>query len=81
MEPGKISLGAYIFRRIRQLGINHVFGCPGDFNLNLLDHLYTVDDLEWVGTCNELNGAYAADGYARSRDCQARSSRHLASAN
>jgi pyruvate decarboxylase len=50
MEPGKITLGAYIFRRIQQLGINHVFGCPGDFNLNLLDHLYTVDGLKWVGT-------------------------------
>jgi indolepyruvate decarboxylase len=24
-------------------------------------------DLEWVGCCNELNAAYAADGYARVR--------------
>lgn len=35
--------------------------------MNLLDHLYTVSSMEWVGTCNELNGAYAADGYARER--------------
>ena len=60
------TLGTYIFRRIKQLGIDHVFGCPGDFNLNLLDYLYP-EGLEWVGTCNELNGAYAADGYARTR--------------
>lgn len=63
----QISLGAYIFRRIHDLGINHIFGVPGDFNLNLLDHLYTVPGLSWVGNCNELNGAYAADGYARTR--------------
>jgi pyruvate decarboxylase len=62
-----IPLGAYIFYRLREIGISHVFGCPGDFNLNLLDHLYTVPSMKWVGTCNELNGAYAADGYARIR--------------
>lgn len=62
-----IPLGAYIFHRLREIGISHVFGCPGDFNLNLLDHLYTVPSMKWVGTCNELNGAYAADGYARVR--------------
>ena len=38
---------------------------PGDFNLTLLDHIYDVDGLEWVGNTNELNAAYAADGYAR----------------
>lgn len=67
MESNKITLGAYIFSRIRSLGIEHIFGCPGDYNLNLLDHLYRVKGLTWVGNCNELNAAYAADGYARSR--------------
>lgn len=33
--------------------------------MTLLDQLYTVPELKWLGTCNELNGAYAADGYAR----------------
>lgn len=27
-----------------------------------------VDGLEWVGNTNELNAAYAADGYARTRN-------------
>ena len=31
----------------------------------IIDHIYDVPGLKWVGTCNELNGAYAADGYAR----------------
>jgi pyruvate decarboxylase len=46
--------------RIRSLGIEHIFGVSGDFNLNLLDHLRS--------TCNELNAVYAADGYARIGD-------------
>ncbi|GAB7353095.1 hypothetical protein MBLNU459_g3638t1 [Dothideomycetes sp. NU459] len=40
-------------------------GVPGDFNLQLLDHIYDVPELRWVGNANELNGAYAADGYGR----------------
>lgn len=42
-----------------------MFGLPGDFNLTLLDQMLTVEDLEWVGTTNELNASYAADAYAR----------------
>ncbi|KAK6344540.1 hypothetical protein TWF696_008174 [Orbilia brochopaga] len=63
-----IPLGEYLFRRIKSLGISHILGCPGDFNLTLLDHIYNVEGLKWVGCCNELNGAYAADGYSRVRD-------------
>ncbi|EXJ75057.1 uncharacterized protein A1O5_01753 [Cladophialophora psammophila CBS 110553] len=62
----QVTLGSYIFRRLKQLGIDHIFGCPGDFTLNLLDYIYP-EGLKWVGTCNELNGAYAADGYARTK--------------
>lgn len=58
-------LGEYLFQRIKQIGVSHVLGCPGDFNLTLLDHLYDVPGLKWIGCCNELNAAYACDGYAR----------------
>jgi pyruvate decarboxylase len=33
--------------------------------VHLLDELFKIPELVWLGTCNELNGAYAADGYAR----------------
>ena len=33
--------------------------------MTLLDQIYNVPELKWLGTCNELNGAYAADGYTR----------------
>ena len=64
-HPSTVALGRYLWERIHQTGINHIFGVPGDFNLTLLDHIYHVDGLEWIGNTNELNAAYAADGYAR----------------
>ncbi|WPH01341.1 pyruvate decarboxylase [Acrodontium crateriforme] len=63
-----VPLGRYLWERIHQVGINQIFGVPGDFNLTLLDHIYDVEGLEWVGNTNELNSAYAADGYARVRN-------------
>ena len=61
----KMSIGDFLFSRLRQMGIAHVFGVPGDFNLQLLEQLQAADGIEFVGACNELNAAYAADGYAR----------------
>lgn len=61
----KMTIGAFLFRRLREIGINHIFGVPGDFNLQLLEQLAEVDGIDFVGTCNELNASYAADGYAR----------------
>lgn len=37
----------------------------------LLDQLLLEEKLSWVGTCNELNAGYAADGYARVRGAAA----------
>ncbi|KAJ4255188.1 Pyruvate decarboxylase 1 [Fusarium falciforme] len=63
-EP-QIPLVQYLWTRIRQLGVGSVMGVPGDMNLELLDYIDQVDGLSWVGNANELNAAYAADGYAR----------------
>ena len=60
-----ITLGRYLFERLHQVHVDTVFGVPGDFNLVLLDKLYEVDGMRWAGDTNELNAAYAADGYAR----------------
>ncbi|KAM9936123.1 hypothetical protein OXX80_004323 [Metschnikowia pulcherrima] len=66
----QIPLGEYLFLRIIQANpkIRSIFGIPGDFNLALLEHLYADsvgEKVEFVGFCNELNAAYAADGYAK----------------
>ena len=65
MKSKKVSLSEYLLLRIKELGITEVFGVPGDYNLAFLDKIIETKGLNWVGNCNELNAAYAADGYAR----------------
>ena len=60
----QVTVASYLFTRLRQLGVRSVHGVPGDFFLKALDQLQPAG-LRWVGNCNELNAAYAADGYAR----------------
>ena len=60
----KTTVSGYLLQRLQEIGINHLFGVPGDYNLDFLDNVLK-SPLEWVGTCNELNAGYAADGYAR----------------
>ncbi|EFX00900.1 pyruvate decarboxylase [Grosmannia clavigera kw1407] len=59
-----ITVAEYLFTRLHQIGVRSVHGLPGDYNLVALDYLPSCN-LEWVGSVNELNAAYAADGYAR----------------
>ncbi|KAI1751093.1 putative pyruvate decarboxylase [Xylaria castorea] len=59
-----VDVAEYLFTRLRQIGIHSIHGLPGDFNLVALDYIPKLG-LEWVGNANELNAAYAADGYAR----------------
>ena len=65
MESRQIRIGDYLLTRLWECGIDVLFGVPGDFNLPLLEELRERDEMRWVGNCNELNAAYAADGYAR----------------
>jgi pyruvate decarboxylase len=67
MKPSSTSVGSYIAARLRQIGLGHYFGVPGDYNLVLLDQMLAEPGLQYVGCCNELNAGYAADGYARAR--------------
>uniref|UniRef100_A0A7S0VED7 pyruvate decarboxylase n=1 Tax=Polytomella parva TaxID=51329 RepID=A0A7S0VED7_9CHLO len=59
------NVGIHLGNRLVEVGCNHVFAVPGDFNLLLLDQLIKNKELEMVWCCNELNAGYAADGYAR----------------
>lgn len=61
------TVAEYVVGRIASLGIEHVFGVPGDYAFPWNDAIETSDAVQWVGTANELNAAYAADGYARVR--------------
>ena len=57
----------HVLARLKAVGISKVFGVAGDYAFSVDDAVVDSPDLEWVGCCNELNAAYAADGYARVR--------------
>ncbi|EBY3117077.1 alpha-keto acid decarboxylase family protein [Salmonella enterica] len=59
------TVADYLLDRLAGCGIGHLFGVPGDYNLQFLNHVIDHPTLRWVGCANELNAAYAADGYAR----------------
>lgn len=61
------SVVGYTLDRLSALGIGHVFGVPGDYSFPLNDAVEVHPRLQWVPSSNELNAAYAADGYARRR--------------
>ena len=61
----KMSIGNFLLRRLQEAGIRHIFGVPGDYNLELMQQLEDRGEPAWIGNCNELNASYATDGYAR----------------
>ncbi|MBL0903953.1 alpha-keto acid decarboxylase family protein [Serratia bockelmannii] len=65
------TVSDYLLDRLTQIGIHHLFGVPGDYNLQFLDHVIAHQQISWVGCANELNAAYAADGYARCKPAAA----------
>jgi len=67
MSSSKITIGNYLLQRLKSLGIDIIFGVPGDYNLPFLDQIEDFDGIQWGNNCNELNASYAADGYARIR--------------
>ncbi|QPK65012.1 alpha-keto acid decarboxylase family protein [Methylomonas sp. LL1] len=73
MSNSDITVADYLIFRLKEIGVDHLFGVPGDFVLGFFNQVLK-SDLAYVGTCNELNAAYAADGYARIRGIGAFSS-------
>src|SRR5215813_5743564 len=61
----KQTIGDFLLRRLEEAGIRHVFGVPGDYNLELMQQLEDRGEPVCIGNCNELNASYATDAYAR----------------
>jgi indolepyruvate decarboxylase len=55
----------HVLSRLHDIGIRDIFGVAGDFAFPIDDAVTSDRNLRWIGCCNELNAAYAADGYAR----------------
>ena len=60
------TVSDYLLRRLKSVGVDHVFGIPGDYILPFFESM-ADSDVNHVAACNELNAGYAADGYARLR--------------
>ncbi len=110
MPSTKVTISNYLLQRLKSIGVDIIFGVPGDYNLvNNLSFLYLFlskfeflfffcsshsliklkvkfqnkiifinnsfllrfhsdfEGIQWGNNCNELNAAYAVDGYARIR--------------
>ncbi|KAI9033680.1 thiamine diphosphate-binding protein [Phycomyces nitens] len=65
MPTYKTTIGQYLLNRLKDIGIDTIFGCPGDYNMPFLDLIEDDKQLTWANDANELNASYAADGYAR----------------
>ena len=48
------TIATYIIARLKQAGLRHAFGVPGDYVLTFMDRLIE-GGIELIGTCNELN--------------------------
>jgi indolepyruvate decarboxylase len=57
----------YVLRRLKEIGVDDVFGVAGDYAFPVNDAIVEHPAINWIGCCNELNAAYATDGYARVR--------------
>lgn len=64
MISSEITVAEYLLIRLKEIGLDHIFGVPGDFVLGFFNQILK-SDIKYIGTCNEINAAYAADGYAR----------------
>jgi indolepyruvate decarboxylase len=64
---GHPTVAQYILSRLKDLGVEHTFGVPGDFIYDICDAVQDDPDIKGIWCANELNAGYAADGYARTR--------------
>ena len=61
------TVADHLVDRLAELGVDRIFGVPGDYSLAMLDHVTHHPTVRWTGCTNELNAGYAADGYGRLR--------------
>ena len=59
-----MTISDYLLTRLHELGVEHIFGIPGDFILPFFQAMVN-SEVNHIAACNELNAGYAADGYAR----------------
>src|SRR3954447_21588263 len=63
-EPAVPTVGRYLIDRLHGLGVEHIFGIPGDYVLTLYK-MIEASPIRLVGVTREDNAGFAADAYAR----------------
>jgi TPP-dependent 2-oxoacid decarboxylase len=58
-----LSIGDYLIAKIKEYGVSHVFGIPGDYVLSFYSKLSS--SINVINTCDEQGAGFAADAYAR----------------
>jgi indolepyruvate decarboxylase len=62
--PSPRTIGEYLIERLQALGLEHIFGIPGDYVLGLYKML-EASPIRLIGTTREDAAGFAADAYAR----------------
>src|ERR1044072_238287 len=60
-----MALGDFLVAYLRKIGVEHLFGIPGDLVLRLFSRLGRPRGLKIVTLAHEPGVGFAADGYAR----------------
>jgi indolepyruvate decarboxylase len=61
------TVADYLLTRLKQLNVTDVFQIPGDYVKHFTQALEHFDGIKTIGAVNELDAAYSADAYARTR--------------
>jgi indolepyruvate decarboxylase len=67
MSNNPFTVADYLLTRLKQLNVTEVFQIPGDYVKHFTQALENFDGIKAIGATNELDAAYAADAYGRTR--------------
>lgn len=67
MKNKTFTVADYLLTRLKQLGVTDIFQIPGDYVKHFTQALENFDGIKTIGAINELDAAYAADAYGRTR--------------
>ena len=67
ISTATFSVADYLLTRLKQLNVTDVFQIPGDYVKHFTQALEDFEGINTIGAINELDAAYGADAYARTR--------------
>src|SRR6201982_2398993 len=67
MKKQPFTVADYLLTRLKQLNVTEVFQIPGDYVKHFTQALENFPGVNAIGAINELDAAYAADAYGRTR--------------